>query len=115
MDLGGPFANLIQTEMAGRCQRGMSNTEEWYTQAACREFDVSLFFESYEQDADMARTMDALCLSCPVIKDCFEYGCETNSWGLWGAVFLVEGKPDTSRNAHKDQETWAEVLEKVYG
>ena len=103
-----------QAEMAGRCLRGMFD-KEWYTEARCKELDVSLFFEKYEQDADMARTMDKVCLSCPVIKDCFEAGCETNSWGLWGGVFLVEGKPDPARNAHKDQETWDEVLEKTYG
>lgn len=90
-------------------------SDDWVVQAACKELDLSLFFESYEQDADMARTMDNLCMGCPVIKECFESGCNTNSWGLWGGVFLIEGKPDPSRNAHKDKETWEEVLEKIYG
>lgn len=89
--------------------------EQWYTKASCKDFDVSLFFEKYEHDAEMARTMDLLCLSCPVIKECFESGCETNSWGVWGGVFLVEGKPDGARNAHKDEKTWSEVLKKVNG
>jgi hypothetical protein len=87
----------------------------WTEKASCKDLDTSMFFELYEKDADMAKTIDNICLSCPVAKECFEYGCSSNSWGLWGGVFLVEGKPDNARNAHKDKEIWKEVLDNIYG
>lgn len=94
----------------------MSDEEiSWVEDASCKDLDTSLFFEQYENDADMARIVDNICIECPVAKECFEYGCSSNSWGLWGGVFLVEGKPDNSRNAHKDKETWEKVLENING
>jgi len=88
---------------------------DWYKDAECLGMDTDTFFEKYEYDAGMATAIDNICLDCPVAKECFDYGAETDSWGVWGGVFLVDGKPDNSRNSHKSQEIWKQVLENING
>lgn len=73
-----------------------------------------LFFDEYENDVVIAENTDNLCLTCPVAKQCGLYGVETKSWGVWGGVYLKDGKPDRARNAHKSAETW-KTLRKMHG
>lgn len=69
-------------------------------------------FDSYENDAApfaVRNAVDELCLSCPVQKICYMYGTGNGEPGVWGGVYLSNGKPDKSRNDHKTKETWKRI------
>lgn len=89
--------------------------EEWREQAKCLGLDVNLFFEKYEEDSNVAKYIDnEVCLHCPVIKECFEYATQMRepykAQGVFGGVYFVDGEISKSRNAHKTQEVWEEIL-----
>lgn len=92
----------------------------WYHLAVCQGMNdpqpdsdahqhKDYFYEEYEADPVVAQVMDSICFSCPVRASCLREGIENKEWGLWGGVFLMNGKMDESRNAHKTEETWDEV------
>ena len=41
---------------------------DWWHLAICRGMDTNLFYEKYEADSNIAKSIDEACLSCPVIK-----------------------------------------------
>ena len=82
----------------------------WASEALCAGTDTELYFDKYESDHKVAKEIDRLCLSCPVIKECFDYGIKTESFGVWGGVFLSDGKLDNVRNSHKSQDTWIRIF-----
>lgn len=90
-------------------------TLTWRHLALCKNMspespgDPDLFFEEYEADVEMAKAMDAVCLKCPVLKDCLMEATDNKDYGLRGGIFLNNGKPDRMRNAHKTDEVWAEI------
>jgi len=100
--------------MAGRCQKSMLS-EEWIVKAKCRSLDRELFFDKYEEDSVLAKTVDEICLTCPVITDCFNHGTTNAEWGVWGGVYLVDGEINNTKNAHKTKEKWLEILDAVDG
>lgn len=69
------------------------------------------FFDKYEEDGVHAQTVDSMCLSCPVIKFCHKAGIDGSEVGVWGGIYLTNGKVDRSRNMHKSQEDWRLMLE----
>lgn len=71
------------------------------------------FFEKYESDLDVAWRVDKVCLTCPVIKECYRYGVLTKAEGQWGGVYLMNGEIDPRRNAHKSREQWDQIEEKL--
>ena len=75
--------------------------------------DVELFFDKYEEDSDMAKVVDNICLTCPAMVECFNHGTTNSEWGVWGGVYLVDGEISSARNAHKSPEIWQEILEVV--
>lgn len=81
-------------------------TVEWYHLGVCRGMPTNYFYDDYETDPVFAKTMDAICLSCPVRNMCLREGVDNNEYGLWGGIFLNNGKPDKSRNAHKTEDIW---------
>lgn len=81
----------------------------WQDFALCPSFPASIFFEEYESDARTAKLADEICASCPVKMQCLQWGIEHNEWGCWGGVFLVNGKPDATKNAHKTPEQLKEI------
>ena len=85
----------------------------WVSEALCAGTDTELYFDKYESEQSVAKEIDRLCLSCPVVKECFDYGVKTESYGVWGGVFLNDGKLDNVRNSHKTQEVWTRVLDLV--
>lgn len=86
-----------------------------WAQAEVQKY-ASLFFELYEEDTAVADIVDKnVCLTCPVIKDCFVFGTEEKQDGVWGGVYLLEGDIVQARNAHKTEETWEKILEAVRG
>lgn len=69
------------------------------------------FYEEYENDEVLAGVMDAICLSCPVRLICRDEGIENDEYGLWGGIFLDNGKISEARNAHKSDAVWEIVKE----
>lgn len=69
---------------------------------------ADMFFDIYEEDAEMAKQADEICFSCPVIKNCYITGVKENRTGVWGGVYLTEGEIDVKMNRHKTDEVWDE-------
>lgn len=84
----------------------------WWHLAACNGLDTNLFFDKYELDQNIAKSIDQCCLTCPVMKMCYQAGIENNEYGVWGGVYLNSGSTDKMRNAHKTKEIWKQVNKK---
>lgn len=81
----------------------------WMSEALCAGTDTELYFDQYENDIETAKYIDRQCMSCPVVKECFDEGVNSESSGVWGGVFLNEGRLDNIRNSHKTQEVWKRI------
>jgi Transcription factor WhiB len=84
---------------------------DWRNLATCagtsaETDDADPFFDDYEADPFVAQAVDQMCLSCPVIKQCGMTGRRGKEWGVWGGIYLKDGKIDRSRNQHKTDEDW---------
>mgnify|MGYP006092823825 CR=1 len=82
---------------------------KWKEQAACKGYDVELFFDKYEEEQALRPAMDALCQSCPVMRDCFANGVSLKEYGVWGGVFLENGKVSREFGRHRTKADWATV------
>lgn len=78
----------------------------WEDLASCRGMSFDFFFEEYETDPITAQSVDQLCLSCPVVEECFRFGSENGKWGVWGGVYLTDGQIDAKLNKHKTENDW---------
>ena len=85
---------------------------DWYDLAVCRGMDTNLFYEKYEVDQNIAKNIDEMCLSCPVVSMCFESGLENNEYGVWGGVYISSGSIDKSKNLHKAADIWKRLKKK---
>jgi hypothetical protein len=85
---------------------------DWFHLSVCRGMDTNLFYEKYEADPNIAKSIDEMCLSCPVIAMCYETGVEGSEYGIWGGVYLSSGSIDRSKNLHKTQEVWKRLKKK---
>lgn len=85
----------------------------WYHLSLCHGMKTNWFFDDYENDPIFAKNMDSICAACPVRKFCLEEGIEDNETGLWGGVYLVNGKMDAAKNAHKSEADWEDVRELI--
>ena len=74
--------------------------------------DTNLFYEKYEADPNIARNIDEMCLSCPVVGMCYQAGVDGNEYGVWGGVYLTSGSIDKSKNLHKSPEAWKRLKKK---
>jgi hypothetical protein len=87
---------------------------EFADKALCKDEDVLLFFDNYEEDKEVATMVDhKFCFRCPVMQECLETGMKTKSWGVWGGVFLVDGMVNRKLNSHKTAEDWQTVAENI--
>ena len=68
--------------------------------------DTNLFFDKYEEDHSIAKSIDKMCQECHVNKQCFAWGISNKEWGVWGGVYLKDGKIDKEFNVHKNKEDW---------
>lgn len=107
------------------------DVERWQDLATCATLDADwpdkenpnpakrtalyLFFEGYESDRNTAKLTDAICLSCPVMKQCFEFGIETGATGVHGGVYMNRGNIDKAKNSHKTQQDWKKVKSIING
>lgn len=85
----------------------------WQDEALCNGVSTDQYFDKYEENIELAIQVDRMCLGCPVMKECFNFGVSTESWGVWGGVYIVDGKIDSSRNSHKTQEVWERILGEI--
>jgi hypothetical protein len=85
---------------------------DWFHLAICRGMDTNLFYEKYESDANVAKNIDEMCFSCPVMNMCYQSGVDGNEYGVWGGVYLSSGSIDRSKNLHKTTEDWKRLKKK---
>ncbi|MEY4331610.1 MAG: hypothetical protein RLZZ196_348 [Bacteroidota bacterium] len=81
----------------------------WFDLSLCRGMDTNMFFDKYEADPNIAKNIDEMCLSCPVISMCYQSGIDNNEYGVWGGVYLSSGTIDKSKNLHKTSEIWKKL------
>ena len=82
----------------------------WKLDAKCRDMDVDIFFEKYEDDIGLRATIDRMCAGCPVAKECLQWGISNEEWGNWGGIYLEAGQKSEEFNEHKTEEVWDELL-----
>lgn len=110
--------------MSGKWISGMSRSAgeqhepdldgvKWQDWALCKGMPTNDWYDNYESSQSAARAVDQACLSCPVLAQCLQAGVENSEWGVWGGIYLVAGKPDKNKNAHKTPEIWKEIKERI--
>jgi WhiB family redox-sensing transcriptional regulator len=65
------------------------DSDDWRTQAACRDTDPDLFFPvgTTGQAIDQIEAARTVCLECDVREPCLEFALATNQEsGVWGAT-----------------------------
>lgn len=87
----------------------------WYHLAICSGMPTNWFYDDYETDQTFAALMDDICLACPVRSQCLRDGVENNEFGLWGGVYLSNGRMDGAKNAHKDESIWDMIRSGIDG
>ena len=85
---------------------------DWYNLAVCRGMDTNLFYDKYEIDINIAKSVDEACISCPVISICYESAVDNSEYGVWGGVYLTAGSIDKTKNLHKTPEIWKKLRSK---
>lgn len=90
-------------------------TFTWHDLALCDGVDEpDLYFDKYESDKTVAKQIDEMCLHCPVMKQCAQTGMERGEKGVWGAIYWNgAGNPDANFNAHKTEEVWEKIRERM--
>jgi hypothetical protein len=61
-----------------------------FSEAACTGIGVELFFEESKTPTIEEKMVMRLCRSCPVQKDCLEWGLRHESYGIWGGLTRAE-------------------------
>ena len=87
----------------------MSKRDEWKEEAACKDWDTELFFDKYENDIDLRPAIDEFCSECPIAQQCFAIGVSQKGYGVWGGVYLENGKPSREFNNHRSKEDWGKT------
>lgn len=80
----------------------------WQDDASCKNLDLNLFFDKYEEDIELRPKVDSLCSGCPVARQCFAVGISQKEWGIWGGIFIENGKISREFNRHRSKPQWAE-------
>ena len=84
----------------------------WHDFAMCKGMDREDFYDNYENNENVAKTTDAVCMSCPVIKECLSSGIDNGDYGVWGGFYLTSGRPDPNKNSHKSKEVMKRLRER---
>jgi len=74
-----------------------------------------MFFEGYESDEQIAKVVDAACLSCPVMAQCMQFAIDGHESGCWGGIYFKDGSVDDSKNQHKTPEVWNKIKGRLSG
>lgn len=83
------------------------NRNDWKDDGLCRDYDTNLFFDKYEDDLDLRPAIDNLCSKCPVARQCFAVGVSQKEWGVWGGIYIENGKISREFNKHRSKDNWA--------
>ena len=83
------------------------NKHEWKDSGLCRDYDTNLFFDTYEENVELRPAIDNLCAECPMMRQCFAVGVSQKEWGVWGGVYIENGKISREFNRHRSKEDWA--------
>jgi len=87
----------------------MMQNDNWKNEASCLDYDTNLFFDKYENDEALRPAIENLCSECPVAKICFATGVSQKEWGVWGGVYLENGKISREFNKHRSKSDWGET------
>lgn len=85
------------------------NGYRWKDQGSCVNYDVNLFFDVYEENENIRPAIDDLCSKCPVAKECFANAISSKEYGVWGGIYLENGKLSREFNRHKNKKQWAKT------
>ena len=81
----------------------------WKNNASCSGYDTNFFFDKYEEEEQFRPAIDNLCMSCPVMKECFAIGVSQKEWGVWGGIYLEGGEISKEFNSHRSKLDWEKV------
>jgi hypothetical protein len=87
----------------------MADKHDWKENAPCKGFDTNLFFDKYENDLELRPQIDEFCSDCPLVRHCFAVGVSQKEWGIWGGIFLENGKISKDINKHRSKQDWANM------
>jgi hypothetical protein len=82
---------------------------EWKDSASCKDYDVNLFFDIYEEEESKRPAVSSICAGCPVARQCFAVGVSQKEWGVWGGIYIENGKISREFNRHRSKKDWAET------
>lgn len=85
----------------------------WTEEAKCLDHETNIFFEIYEENPKVRKTIDAICSQCPVRRRCFAEGVSGKHWGVWGGVYLEDGKVSKEFNSHRDNKSWQDTWQSL--
>ena len=80
---------------------------KWKNKASCLDFDTNLFFEKYENDENLRPAIESICEECPVRRQCFAVGVSQKEYGVWGGIYLDNGKISREFGKHRSKDEWA--------
>jgi hypothetical protein len=81
----------------------------WKKEGACQNSDTEIFFDRYEEDVDLRPKVESLCAGCPVARQCFAVGVSQKEWGVWGGIYIENGKISREFNRHRSKKDWADT------
>lgn len=95
---------------------------KWADDSACLGKDTEIFFSLYENfgiderletvqepDPEYRSDVDGFCQLCPVQSQCLATGVSKKESGVWGGVYLDNGKISKEFNSHKTKADWFTV------
>jgi WhiB family redox-sensing transcriptional regulator len=63
-----------------------------FSQAACTEEDIDIFFPENGDVKGKTALAKAICASCPVAVQCLQFAIANDEEGIWGGTTLEERK-----------------------
>lgn len=91
----------------------MVDKHSWKDDSACLNYDVNFFFDKYEEDEELRPAIDNLCAGCPLARQCFAVGVSQKEWGVWGGIYLENGKISREFSKHRSKQQWADTWQNL--
>lgn len=85
----------------------MADKHDWKENAPCKGLDTDLFFDKYENDLEVRSFVEEVCSECPLARHCFAVGVSQKEWGVWGGIYLENGKISRENGRHRNKQDWA--------
>jgi hypothetical protein len=87
----------------------MADKHDWKKEGDCLHYDTNLFFDKYEEDLPLRPAIEKMCGGCPVARQCFAVGVSQKEYGVWGGVYLENGKISREFGKHRSKSDWSET------